>query len=245
LILITAHQVTDVLAVVGEVAALDADDTLRVNEPLFQNAQYRFGEIMREWIEPEAVIEEHYRTERVNLPLFGFGIKGFVISLIETAIRISSGRVRSEQIEQIIQIGRYLIDQPGELIDGVEPSLERLNRHYRLILVTKGDLLDQERKLERSGLEKYFHHVEVMSDKSEVSYRKLLQHLDMKPSAFLMIGNSLKSDVQPVLNIGANAIHVPFEIEWVHEKVEGFDSRHPRFLETESLIKVCDFLNAN
>ena len=226
-----------------KVVALDADDTLWVNEPLFHEAQYRFGEIVSEWIAVEDVMDEHYRTEVQNIPAFGYGIKGFTLSLIETALRVSDRKVSAEQIVQIIQIGRDLIHHPVELIDGVQETLDSLSESYRLILATKGDLLDQERKLERSGLSSYFHHVEVMSDKSESSYRKLLKHLDIAVEQFLMIGNSVRSDIDPVLRVGGYAIHVPFEVEWMHERVEDFDESHSNFRRVQKLSEVCEFLD--
>ena len=226
-----------------QVIAFDADDTLWVNEPYFQEAQVRFGEICKEWIEPAAVVEEHYKTEIQNIPVFGYGIKGFTLSLIETAIRISHHQVRACQIEQIIQIGKSMLNHPIELLPGVEATLQRLAPHYRLIVATKGDLMDQERKLVRSGITHHFHHIEVMSEKNTEAYLKLIRHLDVSPEAFLMIGNSLRSDILPVLELGGSAIHIPYHIDWVHEKVETFQPPPGRFLTCDSIYQVCDFLN--
>ena len=139
--------------------------------------------------------------------------------MIETAIRITNGSINSKEIDYIIGIGKSLLDKPVVLLEGVESVLQKLQPDYRLILATKGDLLDQERKLEKSGLGKYFHHIEIMSDKQENNYKRLLARLDIQPNEFLMVGNSIKSDILPVIAIGAKAIHVPFDVTWQHEKI--------------------------
>jgi putative hydrolase of the HAD superfamily len=218
-----------------DVIAFDADDTLWVNESNFQEAQKTFAKILHEWVDPDEIIELHYETEKVNLPIFGYGIKGFTLSLIETAIRLSKGAVTAAQIQEIILLGKSMLNYPIELLPGTVDALKALSGGYRLIVATKGDLLDQERKLERSGLSDYFHHVEVMSEKNEASYRKLIAHLDIASERFLMIGNALKSDILPVLALGGYAIHIPFEVDWIHEKVETFDENHARYWKIESL----------
>ena len=225
-----------------QVIAFDADDTLWVNEPYFQDAQMRFADIMREWTTPEDIIEEHYKTEVRNIPVFGYGIKGFTLSLIETAIRISNHRVTAHQIEQIIQIGKSMLQYPIELLPGVENTLKRLAPHYRLIVATKGDLMDQEAKLRRSGITDYFHHIEVMSEKNPESYLKLIHHLDIAPEHFLMVGNSLRSDILPVLQIGGSAFHIPYHIDWVHEKITEFEAPSERYIKCDSLEKICAHL---
>ena len=144
-----------------------------------------------------------------------------MLSMIECALELSNNQVSSKTIGALLDLGKEMITQPVELLDGVENVLKSLNDKYRLIVLTKGDLLDQERKLERSGLSEYFHHVEVLSDKKEKNYSDLLEHLQIEPSEFLMIGNSLKSDVLPLVEIGARAIHVPFHTTWEHEEVKG------------------------
>jgi putative hydrolase of the HAD superfamily len=162
--------------------------------------------------------------------LYGYGIKAFILSMIEAAIKISDGRITSRGIETIIGYGKEMLDKPVELIDGVDDVLKSLNGHYRLVMTTKGDLLDQERKLEKSGLANYFHHIEIVSDKKESEYRKLIQHLDIAPEQFLMIGNSLRSDILPVLNVGGFGIHVPYHTTWEHEKIDHV-IEHDRFVE--------------
>ena len=203
-----------------KVIAFDADDTLWANEPYFRETEQRFFEMFQDYLPQHTVARELLKTEIDNLPLYGYGIKGFILSMIETAMRISDKTIPIDVIEKIIAEGKELLEKPVELIDGVEEVLTILKRKYRLVMATKGDLLDQERKLKKSGLEHYFHHIEIMSDKKENDYRKLIKHLDILPDQFLMIGNSLKSDALPVLNIGGHAIHVPYHITWEHETIE-------------------------
>ena len=203
-----------------KVIAFDADDTLWANEPYFRETENRFFELFQDYLPQHTVARELLKTEIDNLTLYGYGIKGFILSMIETALRISEKTIPLEVIEKIIQEGKDLLQKPVEIIDGVEDVLNALKGNYRLVMATKGDLLDQERKLKKSKLEHYFHHIEIMSDKREDDYRKLIKHLDIKPEEFLMIGNSLKSDALPVLNIGGHAIHVPYHITWAHETIE-------------------------
>lgn len=153
------------------------------------------------------------------MDLYGYGIKGFVLSMIECALELSNNQVAPKTVSALLDLGKEMITQPVELLEGVEEVLQSLKDKYRLIVLTKGDLLDQERKLERSGLSEYFHHVEVLSDKKEKNYSDLLEHLQIEPDEFLMIGNSLKSDVLPLVNIGARAVHIPFHTTWQHEEV--------------------------
>jgi putative hydrolase of the HAD superfamily len=144
-------------------------------------------------------------------------------------------------IEKAIEYGKELLAKPIELLDGIEEVLKKLKPDYRLVVATKGDLLDQERKLKKSGLEHYFHHIEIMSDKKEKDYLKLIKHLDIQPAEFLMIGNSLKSDILPVLEIGGHAIHVPYHTTWAHEKIEG-TIEHPNFNQVESIHEVLSLI---
>ena len=199
-----------------KVIAFDADDTLWVNEPYFRESELEFCNLLKNGMGIDEVTEELFATEIGNIPLYGYGTKAFVLSMIETGLKISKGKINAKTIEAILQIGKNQINKPIELIDGVVEVLENLQNKYRLIVATKGDLLDQERKLKKSGLLKYFHHIEVMSDKKEEDYQKLIQHLDIRPEQFLMIGNSLKSDILPVVNLGGEAIHVPFHTTWEH-----------------------------
>jgi putative hydrolase of the HAD superfamily len=202
-----------------KVIAFDADDTLWVNETYFRDAEHKFAELLSAYETENKIDQELFKMEMKNLPFYGYGIKGFVLSMVESALELSNGKISNKVISEILTIGKQMIDMPVELLDGIEEVLEKLSKNYRLLVFTKGDLLDQERKLEKSGLSKYFHHVEVMSDKKEKNYSDLLEHLEIDVSEFLMIGNSLRSDILPIINIGAKAIHVPFHTTWQHETV--------------------------
>ena len=202
-----------------QVIGFDADDTLWVNETYFREAEHAFAQLLNAYETENKIDQELFKVEIDNLEAYGYGVKGFMLSMVETALKLSNYNLPQRTIEDILNIGKDMINKPIELLDGVEEVLESLHGKYKLILATKGDLLDQERKLERSKLEKYFHHIEVLSDKKEANYQKLLGHLDLLPKHFLMVGNSLKSDILPLVNIGANAVHVPFHTTWAHETV--------------------------
>lgn len=224
------------------VIAFDADDTLWVNEPYFRESELEFCNLLKNGMGVEELTEELFATEIGNIPLYGYGTKAFVLSMIETSLKFSDGKIDADVIKGILTIGKNQINKPIELIDGVEEVLENLQGKYRLIVATKGDLLDQERKLKKSGLLKYFHHIEVMSDKKEEDYQRLIQHLDINPDQFLMIGNSLKSDILPVVNLGGKAIHVPFHTTWVHELVDDDELDKTNIKELENIREVLDLV---
>jgi putative hydrolase of the HAD superfamily len=201
-----------------KVVGFDADDTLWVNETYFRSAEEKFASLLDSYETKNQIDQELFKTEIKNLELYGYGIKGFMLSMIESALDLSNNRISQATISEILNLGKEMLSHPVELLDGVEEVLEKLKDKYRLIVLTKGDLLDQERKLEKSGLSQYFHHVEVLSDKKEGNYKNLLDHLEIPVEEFLMIGNSLKSDVLPILKIGAKAVHIPFHTTWQHEE---------------------------
>lgn len=225
-----------------KVIGFDADDTLWVNETYFREAEDAFAELLGAFETHNKIDQELFKMEMKNLPVYGYGVKGFVLSMVEMAIEISNNTVSSEVISKIIALGKQMINKPVELLDNIEETLKVLAKNYRLIVVTKGDLLDQERKLEKSGLLNYFHHIEVLSDKKEENYTKLLTHLDIEPSHFLMIGNSLKSDILPLVNIGAKAIHVPFHTTWAHETVKASAIDNTRYQKISSVNEVLQIL---
>lgn len=223
-----------------EVIGFDADDTIWINETYFRETEEKFAQMLSSYETPNKIDQELFKKEMENLPLFGYGIKGFLLSMIETAIELSNKKVSNSIIEEIIEMGKEMIAHPVELIDGIEEVLKTLSSRYRLLLLTKGDLLDQERKLERSQLSKYFHHVEVLSDKQPKNYADLLAHLEVPVSQFLMVGNSLKSDVLPLLEIGAKAVHIPFHTTWIHEQVE--PDPEAKFLTLEKASELIPYL---
>ncbi|PNQ72355.1 HAD family hydrolase [Hanstruepera neustonica] len=226
-----------------KVIGFDADDTLWVNETYFRDAEVAFGKLLSKYETLNKIDQELFKMEIKNLPLYGYGVKGFVLSMIEMALELSNNKVSNQVINDILAIGKDMINKPVELLEGVEEVLKKLSQNYRLILATKGDLLDQERKLEKSGLLDYFHHIEVLSDKKEENYSKLLNHLDIKPSEFLMVGNSLKSDVLPLINIKAHAIHVPFHTTWLHEEVHEDETNGVEYKTVGSLLDILPLLN--
>lgn len=226
-----------------KVIGFDADDTLWVNETYFREAEEAFSKLLSKYETPNKIDQELFKKEIGNLPLYGYGVKAFVLSMVEMALELSNYEVSNKTIEAILNIGKDMLNKPVELLDGVEAVLKTLSKKYRLILATKGDLLDQERKLEKSGLTGYFHHIEVLSEKKEENYSKLLKHLDINPSEFLMIGNSLKSDVLPLVNIKANAIHVPFHTTWAHEEVSEQETNGKAYKTINSLLEVIKLLS--
>ena len=225
-----------------KVIGFDADDTLWVNETYFREAEEDIQRLLSEYETPNKIDQELFKMEMKNLPLYGYGVKAFILSMVEVALELSNYSISNKTIEAILNIGKNMLEKPVELLTDVEDVLSELSKKYRLILATKGDLLDQERKLEKSGLIKYFHHIEVLSDKQEANYSNLLNHLDIKPSEFLMIGNSLKSDVLPLVNIKANAIHIPFHTTWTHEKVSKKETNGKTYKTISGLKEVLKLL---
>ena len=226
-----------------KVIAFDADDTLFVNEPYFQETEEKFCALMSDYLSHQGLSQELFKTEIANLELYGYGIKGYILSMIEAALRISNKTISIEVVEKITEYGKELLQKPIELLDGVEETLQALSGKYKLVVATKGDLLDQRRKLHNSGLGHYFHHIEVMSDKKEKDYEDLLKRLEIKAEEFFMIGNSLKSDVLPVLNIGGHAVHIPFHTTWEHEKIN-HKVEHPNFRALEKITEVLPLLRS-
>lgn len=221
--------------------AFDADDTLWINEPYFQEAEQQFCTLLKEYLPPETIAQVLFTTEMNNLSRYGYGIKGFVLCMIETIVEVSKGKAPLSLIRKTLELGHELIEKPVELLPGVEATLNALQAGYRLVIATKGDLLDQERKLRQSGLLEYFHHAEIMSDKQEENYRQLLRQLSCSPEHFLMIGNSMKSDVLPVLNAGGFAAHVPYSVTWSHEQHTASPD-HEKFLSLVSLEQILYYL---
>lgn len=221
--------------------AFDADDTLWINETYFREAENEFCCLLENDLPAHRVSEELFATEMKNLPLYGYGVKGFVLSMIETASRVAGANASLGLVHKIVTIGQELLQKPVELLEGVTETLEQLSGKYRLIVATKGDLLDQERKLQQSGVEGYFHHIEIMSDKKNSDYQKLLQQLDCRPENFLMLGNSIKSDILPVLELGGFGAHVPYSVTWAHEQHED-DLEHRNFVALKQINEILNYL---
>ena len=203
-----------------ELIAFDADDTLWHNESTFQATEAQLVEMLAPYQPDELVRARLLATEVRNLEHFGYGVKGFTLSMIETAIELSNGEIRGSEIHRIIEWGRQMLAAPVELLDGVRDTIKTLAGSYRLMLLTKGDLFDQEQKLARSGIGEHFSAVEIVSEKNVDTYRRIISRAGVEPRQFLMVGNSLKSDVLPALDAGASAVHIPYYTTWAHERVD-------------------------
>lgn len=225
-----------------KVIAFDADDTLWENQPHFSQTISEFTELLKPYC-PEETSEKAILAAQVNnLPIYGYGARSLTLSMLQTACHLSNHQIDASSIEKIIQLGRKLLTMPVELIDSAEYVIKRLKEKYRLILLTKGDLVEQERKLRDSGLITYFHHIEILSDKKTQDYRSLFERLDLKPEEFVMIGNSLKSDIIPVLELGAKAIYIPYHSTWEHEQVSDYDLGHKNLTQIEKLNDLLEIL---
>lgn len=233
---------TGVMTIRAPFLALDADDTLWHNEPIYQGTQRRFRELLFSYHEAAWVEERLNATEIRNLEHFGYGIKGFTLSMIETAIELSEGQVTAAQIQSIVDMGRDMVTHPIELLDGVAGAVEALAQTHRLMLLTKGDLLDQESKLARSGLGDHFSAIEVVSEKNVQTYRDVASRHGIAAEDFVMVGNSLKSDVIPVVALGAQAVHIPYRTTWVHERVPEVELRDVHFHVLTQLAQLPEWL---
>lgn len=201
----------------------DADDTLWENEVYFRAAEERFCALMADYAGAQETKDALLKQEFTDIPYYGFGVKGFTFSMIQTAINLSKGKIKNSAIEEIMGLSKNMLMHPVELIEGVENTLLGLKGKYRLALATKGDLQHQEYKINNSGLAPYFDFIEILSDKKEDDYLKIIGKYSINPSEFAMVGNSVKSDIIPVLNIGSFGFHIPHKATWAHEaaSVEG------------------------
>lgn len=202
-----------------DIVAFDADDTLWHNETLYYQTQRRFQELLAPYRGDDGVLDALYKTEMANLRLYGYGIKSFALSMIETAIRVTEGEVSGQDIQRIVDLAKEMQQAPVQLLDNVAEVIQALSAVYPLMVITKGDLFDQEAKIARSGLAAHFSIVEVVTDKTPDVYRALLTKHQINPRRFLMVGNSLRSDILPVVSLGAHAVHIPYHITWEHETV--------------------------
>lgn len=225
-----------------KVISFDADDTLWQNENLFRKTECDFCKIMLPYCEKEKAIKVLWNMEVKNIPLYGYGIKAFVLDMLEAALKISKGKLTAAETKQIINLGKKLIKSPIVLFEGAERTLKILNKKYKIVVTTKGDLLEQENKVYRSGLDKYLHHIEVMSEKNKTSYARLIKELNIKPQEFLMVGNSVKSDILPVLAIGAKAIFIPSKFTWFYEDGDASKIPTKNFLKLKEISELLKML---
>lgn len=218
-----------------DVIAFDADDTLWHNETLFLMAKDKFKELLSGYHSAELIERELDETEMRNISYFGYGIKEFALSMIETAIELTDGCIQGEEIQAIIDFAKEMLRAPVQLLEYVEEVIPELSALHRLMLITKGDLFDQEAKIARSGLADYFAYVEIVSEKKSETYEALLAKYGLAPGRFLMVGNSLKSDILPVLAIGGQAVYIPYQTTWIHEVVIHQDGAKKEYFELEHI----------
>ncbi len=207
------------LGTVDLVIGLDGDDTLWRNEDHFRTAEDEFTRLMTRWAHGDFVHERLLDVERRNLRQFGYGAKGFILSMIETAIELSDGEIPAADIHRIVGTGKTLLDHPVQLLPHVAETVHRLSQRYRLVLVTKGDLLHQETKIAASGLAELFWRIEIVSEKDRATYSRVLERHAITPAQFVMAGNSLPSDVLPVVELGGRGVHIPYHTTWEMEQV--------------------------
>jgi putative hydrolase of the HAD superfamily len=224
------------------IIAFDADDTLWHNEPLYDQARVQFCHILSAYQPTEMLESRLSEIEIGNIQYYGYGIKSFILSMVEAAIDLSNGQVKGHEIQSILNITRQMLIAEVPLLEHAKTVLEALHSNYELILITKGDLFEQVRKVERSGLAGYFRLIEVVEDKTEKSYRTLLQKYNLDPSKFLMVGNSIRSDILPVINIGGQAVYIPYATTWIHERVADLELDQHKFSEINDLSQLPEYL---
>ncbi len=218
-----------------DILAFDADDTLWQNEIHYKKAEEKLAQLLVEHHPVKFIVQELFKTETRNIAAYGYGIKSFTLSMIETAIALTQGKVTTEEICEIIGFGREMIEADVQLIPNVRDTIQKLSASHTLMVITKGDLLDQERKVTKSGLGDCFDHVEVVSEKTSKTYSALLEKYQIASKRFLMVGNSLRSDVLPVAAIGETAVYIPNGTTWAHENVSDEEARKNNYYELEDI----------
>ncbi|MGH7549746.1 MAG: HAD family hydrolase [Gemmatimonadota bacterium] len=218
-----------------DMIAFDADDTLWRNEDLYRDTEAEFRGLLSRYHGPAWIDERLYEAEVRNLPHFGYGIKAFVLSMVETAIELTEGRITGAEIQRVIELGRAMIGAPVILLEGVEETVAALTERHDLIIVTKGDLLEQESKVERSGLRQHFRGVEIVSRKERSTYERIAGRRGIRPEDFVMVGNSLRSDVLPVVAMGGRGVHIPYHTTWAHEEVDEEERARHVYVELQSI----------
>lgn len=227
-----------------EYIAFDADDTLWHNETHFSEAHAKFKLLMQEYLNGSYDSQYLYETEIRNIKHYGYGVKSFGLSMIETALELTEGRISPEHIRFLVNITKEMLATPVQILPEVEAVLDELSGDYPLMVITKGDLLDQESKFVRSGLSEYFRCMEVVSEKNPFSYSRILRRHRIRPENFLMVGNSLRSDVMPVLEIGAQAVYIPHHQTWDREHVPMDDPKPKLYIELEHIGQLPEWLEA-
>jgi putative hydrolase of the HAD superfamily len=224
------------------VLGFDADDTLWHNETIFEHVHERYRELLVRYHDATTVDRTLFATEMRNLALYGYGVKGFMLSAIETAIQLTGGKISADEIQRLIELGREMLAHPVELLEGAAETLAALAPHYRLLLITKGDLRDQQRKIGKSGLAAHFPSVEIVSEKDTETYRGILRRHAIAPESFVMIGNSLKSDLLPVLALGGIGVYIPYHLTWAAEQVNELPPANGRFFQIKTIRELSGVL---
>lgn len=224
------------------VLGFDADDTLWHNETVFEDVHVRYRTLLSRFHDAATVDRMLFATEMRNLEKYGYGIKGFMLSAIETAIELSDGRIGATEIQELIVLGQNMLAHPVDLLDGIHEIIPRLASEHRLLLITKGDLKDQERKLEKSGLLAHFAHIEIVSEKDVPTYGRILRRYNVNPERFVMVGNSVKSDILPVIELGGAGVHIPYALMWGGEKVDVMPTANGRFHQLKSVRELPSLL---
>jgi putative hydrolase of the HAD superfamily len=227
-----------------KIIAFDADDTLWHTEFLYTRVQHRVREILQPYYPAEDMGERLHRIEVDNLQFYGYGIKGFILSLIESSIELSSGRITGKELEEIIRLAKEMLQADIRFMDGAVETVRALNEQYPLMLITKGDLFEQDAKIVRSGIKDLFRYVEIVSDKNSQGYAEVLKKVAIQPHEFLMVGNSMRSDILPVIDLGGCAVFVPYAEGWVHEHAEPPQNADGRFFTIESLSQLPELIES-
>ena len=229
-----------------KLVGFDADDTLWHSEGFYREVHGHFERILGQYIDiGNAVVHDHLlEVERANIKLFGYGAKGMTLSMLETAVALTSERISARHLHEIIQLGKEVLTHPVELLAGIETAVAEVAREYQVVLITKGDLFHQESKVARSGLSSLFGRIEIVSEKDPATYRRVRSEFGLSAGQFLMVGNSLHSDIAPVLQIGGFAVHVPYPLTWALDNHEGFVADEDRMRTVESAAQVPDAVHA-
>ena len=206
----------------------DADDTLWKSEDYYRAAEAEFRQIVGQHVDLNDLGARLYAVEKRNLALFGYGVKGMTLSMVEAAIDITEGRIPASDIHRIVSMAKDLLRHPVELLPGIADAVEAVASRHDIVLITKGDLFHQEAKVRESGLSRWFKRIEIVSEKDVPTYARLLQEFGVEPEQFVMIGNSLRSDIAPLLDLGAWGVHIPYHVTWAHEAEADVDGSHPR-----------------
>ncbi|MGN6706121.1 MAG: HAD family hydrolase [Rhodanobacter sp.] len=219
-----------------QLVGFDGDDTLWHSEGYYRQAGDAFAAIMARYVDvaDRDVHERMLATEQRNLKLFGYGAKGMALSMVETAIAVSDGRIGAADIHALIELGKTVLQHPVELLPGIRAAVEAVAQQYEVVLITKGDLFHQEKKVAQSGLADLFRRIEIVSEKDAAAYRRVLGEFELQPAQFAMVGNSLRSDIEPVLRLGGWGVHMPYHVTWAHELENGLAADEPRMLTVDA-----------